>query len=216
LKRAAQVTLLSLVCLLSGGRVALRAASHPLVSFSGAHSTALQAGSLLETEEGSSSESHHLLLELINFLIMAAVLVYVLRKPMARFFAERLDTIHEGLEEGRRAVAESEAKLAEVEKKLKNLEQEIADFRARSEVEMKAERERLREAGEREAQRVIEFAQTQIEAAVRAAQVELKRYAAAQAVQLAESVIRRRLDEPLRHQLVNQFVTELKEPQSRN
>ncbi|HEV2114385.1 MAG TPA: ATP synthase F0 subunit B [Terriglobales bacterium] len=179
-------------------------------------STAVQAGSLLDTEESAPAESHHLLLEWINFLIVAVVLAYLLRKPMARFFAERLDTIREGLEEGRRAMAESEAKLAEVEKKLKNLEQEIADFRARSEVEMRAERERLREAAEREAQRVMDFAQTQIEAAVRAAQVELKRYAAAQAVELAESVVRRRLDDPLRNKLVSQFVAELKEPHSKN
>lgn len=215
MKRVAQVMLLSLVSLLWSGRVALRAVSQP-VTLSNMPSTALQAGSLLETEEGGSAESHHLLLEWINFLILAAVLVYLLRKPMARFFAERLDTIQEGLEEGRRAVAASEAKLAEVEKKLKNLEQEIADFRARSQLEMKAEGERLREAAEREAQRVMEFAQAQIEAAVRAAQVELKRYAAVQAVELAESVVRGRLDEPLRHKLVNQFVAELKEPQSRN
>jgi F-type H+-transporting ATPase subunit b len=207
--------LLSLVSLLWSGRVELRAASQP-VAISDSQSPAVQAGCLLEADEGGSAESHHLLLEWINFLILLAVLVYLLRKPLARFFAERRDTIEESLEEGRRAAAEAEAKLAEVEKKLKDLEQEIADFRARAEVEMKAERERLREAAEREAQRVMEFAQTQIEAAVRAARVELKNYAAAQAVELAESVVRRRLDEPLRHKLVNQFVAELKEPQSRN
>ena len=215
MKRAAQVVLLSLVSLLWSGRVELRAASQP-VTISDLQSPAAQASSLLEAGESDSAESHHETLEWVNVLILAAVLIYVLRKPMARFFAERLDTIQEGLEEGRRAVAASEAKLAEVEKKLRDLEREIADFHARSEVEMKAERERLQQAAEREAQRVMDFAQAQIEAAVRAAQVELKRYAAGQAVELAESVIRRRLDEPLRHQLVNQFVAQLKESQTKN
>jgi F0F1-type ATP synthase membrane subunit b/b' len=120
------------------------------------------------------------------------------------------------LEEGRRALAASDAKVAEVEAKLRNLEREIADFRHHSELEMQAERERLRQAAEQDAQRVMEFAQAQIEAAVRAAKLELKRYAAGQAVELAESVIQRRLDDPTRHQLVNRFVAELKEPQSRN
>jgi len=180
------------------------------------HSCTVQTATLFQAEESNSGESHHEALEWINFLLLAAVLVYLLRKPLARFFAERLDTIQEGLEEGRQAVAASEAKLAEVEKKLRDLEREIADFHARSEVEMKAERERLQQAAEREAQRVMDFAQAQIEAALRAAQLELKRYAAGQAVELAESVVRRRLDDPLRHKLVNQFVSELKEPQSRN
>ncbi len=189
----------------------LRAA--PRVVTTGLHLCTVRAAALFQGEE---SNSHRDALEWINFLLLAAVLVSILRKPLARFFAERLDTVQEGLEEGRRAVAASEAKLAEVEKKLKDLEREIADFRARSEVEMKTERERLQHAAEREAQRLMDFAHAQIEAAVRAAQLELKRYAAGQAVELAESAIRRRLDDSLRHKLVNQFVAELKEPQSRN
>lgn len=201
--------------LLGCGQSQLRAAPEPVV-ISDSQSPAVQACSLLEGSESGSAESHHLLVEWINFLILAGVLGYLLRKPLARFFAERLDTIHEGLEEGRRALAASEAKVAEVEAKLRNLEREIADFRHHSELEMQAERERLRQAAEQDAQRVMEFAQAQIEAAVRAAKLELKRYAAGQAVELAESVIQRRLDDPTRHQLVNRFVAELKEPQSRN
>lgn len=180
------------------------------------HSCTVRAAAVFETGESSSNESHREILEWVNFLLLVAVLIYLLRKPLAGFFAERLDTIQEGLGEGRRAVAASEAKLAEVEKKLKDLEREIADFRARSELEMKAERERLQQAAEREGQRMMDFARTQIEAAARAARLEVKRYAAGQAVELAESVIRRRLDEPLRHQLVSQFVAHLKEPGLKN
>lgn len=176
----------------------------------------LRPGALLQTDEGGSASSHEELLKWINFLILIGALIYVLRKPAARFFAERLDTIREGLEEGRRALAGSDAKLAEVEAKLKRLEQEIADFRARSHVEMEAERERLHQAAERDAQRVMDFANAQIEAAVRAAKLELKRYTARQALELAESAIRQRLDEPVRHQLVNHFVNQLKESRSQN
>jgi F-type H+-transporting ATPase subunit b len=189
----------------------LRAAPQRVAGFD-APSVTMQA--LLQTDESGSASSHEELLKWINFLILGAALIYLLRKPLAEFFAERLETIHEGLEEGRRALAASDAKLAEVEAKLKQLEREIADFRARSQAEMQAERERLRQAAERDAQRVLDFANAQIEAAVRAAKLELKRYAAGQALELAESAIRRRLDEPLRHQLVSQFVSQLKESQS--
>ena len=197
MKRLAQVALLSAASLLLSGRVAL-------------------AGAFLQTGESGWGQSHHELLTWINLLILVGVLTYLLRRPLVRFFAERLDTIHEGLEEGRRALAASGARLSEVEKKLNDLEREIADFRARSEIEMKTERERLQQASERESQRVVEFAQAQIEAAARAAQLELKRYAAARAVELAESVIRRHLDEASRHKLVNQFVDQLKESRLRN
>jgi F-type H+-transporting ATPase subunit b len=215
LKRAALALILVVAGLLWGGRMELRAAPQPVIS-PDSHSFILQGSALLQTGESGSEPSHEELLKWINFLILAAALIYLLRKPLAHFFAERLDTIHEGLEEGRRALAASEAKLLEIEAQLKELEQEIADFRARSRLEMQAERDRLRQAAERDAQRVMDFAQAQIEAAVRAAKLELKRYAAGQALERAESVIRRRLDEPMRHQLVSQFVAELKEPRSRN
>lgn len=192
----------------------LRAAPQRVMG-SDSHSLILQAGALLQTGESGSQPSHKELLKWINFLILAAALIYLLRKPLARFFAERLDTIHEGLEEGRRALAASDAMLAEIEAKLKQLEQEIADFRAHSQLEMQAERDRLRQAAERDARRVMDFAQAQIEAAVRAAKLDLKRYAAGRALEQAESVIRRRLDEPMSHQLVSEFVAELK-PRSRN
>jgi F-type H+-transporting ATPase subunit b len=215
----ARVLILLVATLLLGGRLELRAAPQRIATFNVPAFT-LNPDALLQTDEGGSTSSREELLKWIlksiNFLILAAVLVYLLRKPLARFFAERLDTIHEGLEEGRRALATSEAKLAEVEAKLKGLEQEIVDFRARAQVEMQAERERLRQASERDAQRVMEFANAQIEAAVRAAKLELKRYAAGQALELAEAAVRRRLDEPLRHQLVSRFVAQLKESRSKN
>jgi F-type H+-transporting ATPase subunit b len=187
-----------------------RIATVDLLSF------APRAGALVQTEESGSAPAHEDLLKWINFLILAAALIYLLRKPLARFFAERLDTIHEGLEEGRRALAAADAKLADVEAKLKQLEQEIAAFRARSQLEMQAERERLRQASERDAERVMDFAQAQIEAAVRAAKLELKRYTPRQALEMAESAIRRRLDEPMRHQLVSRFEAELKESRLHN
>lgn len=198
-----------------GGQMELRAAPQHAAALT-SPSVALRVGALLQTDENGAEASHEERLKWINFVILAVALIYLLRKPLSRFFAERLDTIHEGLEEGRRALATSDAKLAEVEAKLKKLEQELADFRARSQVEMQAERERLRQAAERDAQRVMDFAQAQIEAAVRAAKLELKRYAAGQALELAESAIRRRLDESTRHQLVSHFMAQLKESRSQN
>ena len=99
---------------------------------------------------------------------------------------------------GRRALEASEARLAAIEEKLRNFERELAEFRANSEREMEAERERLKQAAEREAERILDFARSQIEASGRAARLELKRYAAAEALQVAETLIRERLDDSAR------------------
>jgi F0F1-type ATP synthase membrane subunit b/b' len=71
---------------------------------------------------------------------------------------------------------------------------------------MEAERQRLKLAAAEEAEKILQSARAQTEVAVRAAKLELKSYAAEQAVELAEEIIRRRLDEAGREQLVSDFL----------
>jgi F-type H+-transporting ATPase subunit b len=177
--------------------------------------TAVRASAWLQAGETSSS-SHDEIFKWINFLIMVGVLGYFLRKPLSDFFADRLDSIRQSLSQGRHAVEAAEAKLAEVERKLAQVEQEIAAFRADSEREMQAERERLKQTADAEGQRILEFAQVQIEAATRLAKAELKKYAAKQAVELAEQLLRQRMDEQARERLVGNFVAGLKKPELKN
>lgn len=170
---------------------------------------------MLESEQ-PPAESRENVYRVINFIIMAVALVYFLRRPLKDFFADRTDQIRRGLDEGRKAMAAAESRMAEVEARLNNLGNEIAAFKVESERAMEAERERLKESAETEARRLMEFAQTQIESAARAAKGELKRYAAGQAVELAEAMIRQRLDDPARRGLVERFVRDLKNPEVQN
>jgi F0F1-type ATP synthase membrane subunit b/b' len=71
---------------------------------------------------------------------------------------------------------------------------------------MEAERQRLKLAAAEEAEKILQSARAQTEVAVRAAKLELKSYAAEQSVELAEEIIRRRLDEAGRKQLVSDFL----------
>lgn len=152
--------------------------------------------------------------KLINFAILVAGLVYLLRKPLSSFLAERADTIHEGLEEGRKALAASEARLKQIGDKLGHLEDEIASFKRAATAEMEAERERLQRSAAEEAEKIIQAARMQIETSARAAKLDLKAYTAEQAVHLAEEMVRQRLDDRGRHRLVSQFVEGLKDGRS--
>jgi F-type H+-transporting ATPase subunit b len=152
--------------------------------------------------------------KLINFLILAGGLGFLLRKPLGSFLAERGDAIREGLEEGRGALEASQSKLRQIEDKLGRLEEEIARFKAAATAEMEAERERLRSSAAEETDKIIQSARTQIEISARAAKLELKAYAAEEAVRLAEELVRRRLDDRGQHRLVTQFVEGLKNGRS--
>lgn len=154
-------------------------------------------------------ETRELIFKTINFLILAGALAYLLRKPLADFFTQRSSEIQAGLEEGRKALAESQARLSAVEEKLRRLEEEIAAFKASAEREMDAERQRLRQAAESEAQKILESARARMETASRAAQLDLKRHIADQALMQAEQLIRDRMDDPTQRRLVRQFVDKL-------
>jgi F-type H+-transporting ATPase subunit b len=159
-----------------------------------------------EGEEAGKGAGRELFYKFINFALLVGALGFALRRPLASFFAERSASIRKGLEEGRKALEASQAQLKAVEEKLHHLGDEIADFRASAGREMEAERQRLKLAAAAEAEKILQSARAQTDVAVRAAKLELKSYAAEQAVELAEEIIRRRLDEAGRKQLVSDFL----------
>ena len=169
-----------------------------------------------EKAEEGEGRKHEELFKVINFLLLAGGLAFLLRKPLAEFFTERSASIRQSLEEGRKAVEASQAQFAAVEEKLRHLEEELREFKAAAGREMEAERQRLRQAAAEEAEKILQAARAQIETSTRAARVELKVYAAQQAIELAEEMIRERLDEASRRRLVAQFMANLEARESRN
>ena len=166
----------------------------------------LASAGAAEGEEGGKRAGRELLYKFINLALLVGTLGFFLRKPLAGFFAERSASIRKGLEQGRKALEVSQAQLKTVEEKLQHLEEEIAAFRVSAGREMEAERQRLKLAAAEEAEKILQSARAQTEVAVRAAKLELKSYAAEQAVELAEEIIRRRLDEAGRKKLVSDFL----------
>jgi len=167
------------------------------------------AGGEPPAKEKNSEPPHELLYKTINFVILVGGLAYVLRKPLAEYFSTRSAAIQKSLDEGRKALEASQGQLTAVEEKLKGLEAEIAAFKTAAVRDMEAERERMQKAGAEEAARILEAARAQTESAIRGAMLELKRYAAQKAVDLAEEMIRTRLDEAGRRRLVAQFTATL-------
>jgi F-type H+-transporting ATPase subunit b len=183
--------------------------------------SALQADETSKAQAGDEKQAsgkrsakgeseHEGYFKVINFALLLAALIYLLRKPLRGFLANRSEYIERALEEGRRALDHSQAQLRSIEEKLKHLEEEIAGFKAAAASEMETERQRLRLTADDEAARILDAARAQIETSTRAARLELKWYAAEQALQLAETTLRQRLDETAQQQLVYRFVQEVK------
>ncbi len=198
-----------LACTLWGATAASAASSWHAVAWAAAPEQE-------EQSQEAAKERHELYFKIINFTLLAVALGYLLRKPLAEFFAQRSEGIRKALEEGRAALEKSQAQLEAVEEKLKHLEEEIAAFKASAEKEMEAERKRLAEESAREAERILETARVRTDSATRAAKLDLRIFTAQQALQLAEQMIRDRLDEAARERLVSQFIATLGSEEKRN
>ncbi|HXU14152.1 MAG TPA: ATP synthase F0 subunit B [Terriglobales bacterium] len=162
---------------------------------------------LLSRITGLSLEGAYWLAVLINFAIVAGVIVWASRKNLPAIFRNRTTSIQKSIEEARRASEDANQRLAQIEARLSRLDDDIAQMRVTSEKEAAAEEQRIQQAAEEDAKRIVESAEQEISAAAKAARRELTFYAADLAVSLAAKQIR--VDAPTDQALVRQFASQL-------
>ncbi len=144
-----------------------------------------------------------------NLLVVAAVLVYVARKPLAHFFAVRSQTIRAQLAEAQKARVEAESRLNEINSRMSGLEDELRQMKTIAENEAGEEYRRLTAAADREAEKVLERTRQEISGLTRAAQLELKAHAADLSVRLAENRIKSEMTEDDQRRLFARFVAKV-------
>jgi F-type H+-transporting ATPase subunit b len=164
---------------------------------------------LLARITGLSLEGAYWLAVVLNFAIMAGIVVWALQKNLPAVFRNRTATIQKSLEEARRATEEARDRMTQIETRLSRLDGEITEMRAASEKESAAEEERAKAAVAEEARRIVESAEFEIAAAAKAARRELTAYAADLAVSLAAKQIR--VDASTDQALVSRFRQQLSE-----
>lgn len=158
---------------------------------------------------GLSPEAAYWASLVLNFALVAALLVVFLKSPMATFFRERTAGIQKSMEEARRASEEAGRRLAEIEARLAKLDTETAAMRAAADHEAGKDEAAARVAAEQAKAKIVEGAEQEIAAAARLARGELKSYAAELAVSLAEKKIE--VSAATDRALVREFVDQLGE-----
>jgi F-type H+-transporting ATPase subunit b len=150
---------------------------------------------------------------IVNLLIFVAFLIYILVKKVriGEVFDNRAAAILKELEQARRDKEDAQRRLAEVEARFGRLNEEVAAIRAEAEVEATREAERIRQAAAADAEKIRLTAKREIDGAMKAARTELRTLVAAQAVEMAETLIRRDLRPEDNQQLLNKYMDELSE-----
>lgn len=126
----------------------------------------------------------------VNFGIIAGVLVWVWRTKLPGVFSGRTQSIHKALEEARKASDDANRRLSEIEARLAHLDTELNEMRANAEKEAAAEEARISAAAEEDTRKIVVSAEQEIAAAAKSARRELKAYVADLAVSLASRQIR--------------------------
>lgn len=139
---------------------------------------------------GLSVQQSYWLSVVLNFVVIAVIIVWAARKFLPGIFRDRTAAIQKAMREAQNASQEARAKLAEIESRLAKLDVEIARMRDAAEKEGAAEVARI-EAGAREdARKIVVSAEQEIAAAAKAARRQLTAYAADLAVGLVQKQIR--------------------------
>jgi len=146
---------------------------------------------------------------LVNFAIIAAVVVYLTKKPIRDFFKNRSTEIAKAMQESKEASERAVAALAEMERKIKELELEtsklIADAQARGEKDRLA----LIEEGKKAAQDIQAQAKQGIELEVMKAKATLTAEAALLSLDLAEGKIKDKIGKQDQDRIVKEYISKV-------
>jgi F-type H+-transporting ATPase subunit b len=156
---------------------------------------------------GLSVNHAFLLSDLLNFAVIAVVIIWAGRKFLPGIFSARTAAIQKAMQEAQKASDEARRRLAEIESRLMKLDVEIGMMRNAAEKDAAAEEARIQATAEEDARKIVESAQQEIAAAAKTARRDLTAYAADLAVGLAQKQIH--VDAATDQRLVRNFAGEL-------
>jgi F-type H+-transporting ATPase subunit b len=143
---------------------------------------------------------------IVNFAILMAVLVFVLRKPLTDFLNAKTTQIREQLAEARSRETNADVERKKTEELLAGLDREVQKAKQEAANAAQAEKDRILRTAEQEAARIRAVARKEIEAEVEAGRRRLFARATELAVELAKKKIESSMTDDDRNRLVDRSV----------
>lgn len=148
---------------------------------------------------------------LVAFVIMVGILVKLLKKPLSSFLTSRREEIQKLLAELESKRLEAEQRSAEYKTKLAALEEETRKIVDDLVAEGEAERKKIIESAERQAEYIRQQAQIAIQQEVKAARESLQEEIGELTVSAAEELLRKNIQAEDQDRLVRDFMTRVVE-----
>lgn len=158
---------------------------------------------------GLISLDKSLIIQMLNFLVLLAILYRLLYKPLLAKMQERSEAIKNSLEAAEAARAAAARQQEENAERLRAAYAEAQSIRAAALREAADEQRKLVEAARREAQQLVESAKAQTDADIRRAREELRREVSDIAIAVAEKLVRKSLGDAEHRRVVDDAIARI-------
>lgn len=170
------------------------------------------AGFSVASESGEVSSHFNISKEIykwINFLILAGVLFFVLKKIVPDFFSSRVENIKQTLRDSQKAESEASEKLKAAEEQIKNLNKEIEIIRSNSQASIEKEKIRIIDEANEKVARITEQNEQNMKQEYEMSINELKKEMIDKAALLAENIIKGNITSNDKKKLFNKYLDNL-------
>lgn len=162
-----------------------------------------------DDDHGGNGKGWDLVKRTMNFVVLAGVLIFLLRKPLAKGLESRRQGIKDELDDLEGQKQEAGKRLAEYKEKLSLLDQEVEKIVAEYIREGEAAKAKIIEEAQLVAEKLQEQAKKNIEHEFQKAKQQLKVEMAEQAVAMAEQLIKEHINEEDQERIVDEYLTKV-------
>lgn len=145
----------------------------------------------------------------MNFTVLLALLIYLLRKPVSQFLGDRIKGIQEQLEDLESKKKAAEQKLAEYNERLNKMSDEAEQIIAQYRKQGEAARERILEEAEASAAKMEEQARRTIAFEFNQAKKQLETEVLEKAIAKAEDKLKKSMTEDDQSKLIDEYLNEV-------
>ncbi|MDA8388579.1 MAG: F0F1 ATP synthase subunit B [Nitrospiraceae bacterium] len=149
------------------------------------------------------------ILQIVNFVIFITVIVWLTKKPLAKYLKARTEGIAKSVEEARKARETAEKALREVEERLRLKDAELEEILRTAKKSGEAEREALVQEAERMSRKIAEHADAYLSFELKNAKDAIRKEAAELAVGLAEKKLSEKMTPGEQKKLLDEAISHL-------
>ncbi len=168
--------------------------------------TALPA---LASEGGHGNYWKDYLFQIINFIILMAILIKFIRPALKGYLEKRHNQVKEELQKAKELSEAAEKAYQEAQKRLENLDAEIKAIREQMLKEVELEKKKLMEEAEKKAELMRAQAEQGLKEEISQIKKRLREEISLEALKLAEEIVKKTITADDQRRLINLYIQQL-------